>query len=371
MGAAASPACSPGFSRAGASMMCVCANEAQAGLGRARCVRYVFCYNVSAINANCTLSWLQIVTMSSSRLNVGYSAFLVTLALAHGEEACDFGPTHHSHLVLPLAESAGQCKQRSSPFFLSHGATFFCPHTFDVKLLGTIVEDDARAALCDDHFKSVAAGQSPKHVLRPTLPAGGLPALGRGEMSSWTSPVMYHVHNFGKDNDSGPDKGWNVTVIRNETTTINVVRVLYGRRLEMQPRPAALTYLAHSAHGAAGKAVLSHYISTSGASGFDHILTAGLSAAHGADPVTLRADWPTFLTINYRNDDFRWRLKTGDDVDGELHVYDAHGLPTTTKVRVKVSLDYYAGTSDGFAGFGTMCPMKAPAPQSPTTCFLA
>jgi hypothetical protein len=40
-------------------------------------------------------------------------------------------------------------------------------------------------------------------VLRPDLPAGGLPALARGELSSWVSSVMYHVHSFGSDNDAG------------------------------------------------------------------------------------------------------------------------------------------------------------------------
>jgi hypothetical protein len=31
-------------------------------------------------------------------------------------------------------------------------------------------------------------------------------------------------------------------------------------------------------------------------------------------------------------------------------------------------MDYYAGTSDGFAGFGTVCSNKG-GPQSPTTCI--
>ena len=148
--------------------------------------------------------------------------------LAAGDK-CNFGPTHHSHLVLPLASSAADCKATGAHFILSHGATFFCPHTFDVKLLATIVEDDARATLCDAHFNALISGDSSKIVLRPTLPAGGLPALAHGELDSWVSPVMYHVHNFGKDNDAGPDAGWNVTMVRNTSTTIKVVRVLYGR----------------------------------------------------------------------------------------------------------------------------------------------
>lgn len=313
-------------------------------------------------------------------------------AAAADNSACDFGPTHHSHLALPLANDRDACKQADAHFFLSHGATWFCPHTYDIKLLATIVEDGARETLCDSHFASVGKkGVSPKHVLRPTLPAGGLPALGRGEMASWASPVLYHVHSFGKDNQAGPDAGWNVTIIRNETSTINVVRVLYGRRLDAEPSPSALTYLVHGVGGggADGEAVLSHYISTSGASGFDHIVKASLrhdvpgqdgteegalssSSSSASQPVALRSEWPTFLTIDGRPDDVKQRLKAGGaPVAGRLHVSDASGLPATVAVRVSVTLDYYSGTSDGFAGFGTMCPTKPPAPQSPTTCFPA
>ena len=127
---------------------------------------------------------------------VAFSSSSSSSVLASSAD-CDFGPTHHSHLVLPLAANAEECKLANASFLLSHGATFFCPHTFDVKLLGHLAEEDARNTLCDTHFESVERGVSSKMVLRPTLPAGGLPALARGEMSSWESPVMYHVHNFG------------------------------------------------------------------------------------------------------------------------------------------------------------------------------
>ena len=312
-------------------------------------------------------------------------SFLVAVQGRHAysvvnADTCDFGPNHHSHLVLPLADSIVACTQADSLFFLSHGATWFCPHTYDVKLLATVAEDEARATLCKSYFGSLAKHESPKHVLRPTLPAGGLPALGRGEMASWQSPVLYHVHNFGKNNDAGPDDGWNVTTIRDATTTVNVVRVLYGRRLDAQPKPAALTYLAHGVGNAQapGVHVLSHYISTSGSSGFDHILTASIthpaSSPKAGQPIALRSEWPTFLTIDGRADDFAQRLKPSGgppyaNISARLHVSDPSGLPDPMEVVVSVYIDYYSGTSDGFAGFGTMCPIKPPAPQSPTTCF--
>ena len=61
------------------------------------------------------------------------STILLAIALARGDD-CNFGPTHHSHLTLPRAASRDACKKQHATFFLSHGATFFCPHTYDVKL---------------------------------------------------------------------------------------------------------------------------------------------------------------------------------------------------------------------------------------------
>ena len=284
------------------------------------------------------------------------------------DATCNFGPTHHSHLVLPTSSNLADCQLPSSTFLMSHGATFFCPHTFDVKLLATIDEDAARVTLCETHFTALAHGHSSQMVLRPTLPAGGLPALSRGQMASWTSPVMYHVHNFGANNAAGPDDGWNVTTVRNKTTTIQVQRVLYGRLLDVQPLPSQLTYLAHNA---SGSIVLSHYISTSGSSGFDQILKVNIHDAKTPSRTysPLRSTWPTYLTMDGRSDIIADVLAKGDiDIAGTLHIYDGNGLPQTQKVVVTVTLDYYLGASDGFAGFGTMCATKAPQPQSPTTC---
>lgn len=289
---------------------------------------------------------------------------LLAIALARGDD-CNFGPTHHSHLTLPRAASRDACKKQDATFFLSHGATFFCPHTYDVKLLATIVEDGARATLCDSHFDAVATGASTKHVLRPTLPAGGLPALAHGEMAEWTSHVMYHVHSFGTDNDAGPDAGWNVTTIRNATTTIRVTRVLYGRKLDIQPAPRWLTFLAHSF--GTDDVILSHYISTSGESGFDAIVTGKVVGS----AVTLREDWPLVAQFPGLADNLtvaESALTPGATVSATVLTYDERGLPASVTVDVTVASFYYGGASDGFAGFGTMCWAKPPAPQSPSTC---
>lgn len=284
------------------------------------------------------------------------------------DDPCNFGPTHHSHLLLPTADTLHECLAPGAKFVMSHGATFFCPHTFDVKLLGTIEEAEAQTLLCNTHFASIHSGVSSKMVLRPTLPAGGLPALAHGETSTWQSPVMYHVHNFGKDNDAGPDQGWNVTIVRNTTTTVHFKRI-YGRQLDVEPRPPVLTYLAHSG-GKPGKAILSHYISTSGPSGFDQIFKADVVTSSDGSAVSLSDSWPTFITIPGRQDDLAHRLSaTVAKAAGLLHTYDDKGLPVELPVQVTVTLDYYFGTSDGFAGFGTMCPMKPPNPQSPSTCI--
>ena len=81
-------------------------------------------------------------------------------AAAFSADACNFGPTHHSHIVLPLASDRTSCAKQGAHFFMSHGATFFCPHTFDVKLLATIQEGDARKTLCDKHFDGVDTKKS-------------------------------------------------------------------------------------------------------------------------------------------------------------------------------------------------------------------
>jgi hypothetical protein len=176
---------------------------------------------------------------------------------------------------------------------------------------------------------------------------------------------MYHINAFGKDNSAGPGEGWNSTTIRNTDTTVNVERVLYGRLLELQPAPSSLTYLAH--YAGSGKAVLSHYISTSGASGFDQILAATVTV--NGKPFNLRTTWATYITIPGANDNTLERLTlTGKPVTGLAYSYDANFLPITVTVTITVTLEYYIGTSDGFAGFGTMCPF-ASGPQSPSTCM--
>jgi hypothetical protein len=146
----------------------------------------------------------------------------------------------------------------------------------------------------------------------------------------------------------------------------------------VQPRPAALTYLAHSNPYAqhqvtnAPNAVLSHFISTSGRSGFDQLFTAWLKSPTGQF-VQLRETWPLFVTVPSRADAFDGRLTARDpSVAAVLHGYDAlTGLPTELPCTIELGLDYYAGISDGFAGYGTMC-FDAPGssgPRSPTTCM--
>jgi hypothetical protein len=277
------------------------------------------------------------------------------------DKTCDFGPTHHSHIILPLEETEAGCNSADAEFFMSHGATFFCPHTWDVKILATIQEDEARATLCASYFKS--KDTFPIHAFRPTLPAGGLPAEALGTLKTWTSPVLYHVFNFGENNDAGPDAGWNLTTIRNATSTVQIKQVLYGRQIDVQPAPKELTYLLHAPAGSK-TTILTHFISTGGDSGFDNLLTVTIKA----DNLKLRSSWPLYLTIPARADSFVKRLKAGESDNGIVHTYDEKtGLPVEVDVNVSVVLDYYAGTSDGFAGFGTVCPTSGP--RAPTVCL--
>jgi len=280
--------------------------------------------------------------------------------------SCNIGPMHHAHLILPIADTEASCLKDSARFMLSHGATFFCPHTWDVKLLVHIVEDDARATFCKSFFDAVAAGVTATHAFRPTLEQGGLPAEALGQLKTWKSEWIYWVHEFGKDNDAGPGAGWNTTTIRSEPTTVVIEQVLYSRQFDLQPSPAHLTYLAHAPLDGK-KIVLSHYISTSGASGFDHLLTVHMRR-HDGIPLELRPSWPLYLTFPDKKDHWNSKLTTGESYDAELHVYDTKTLlPKTVAVEVTVDLDYYSGQSDGFAGFATMCPSGHP--RSPSVCM--
>lgn len=63
---------------------------------------------------------------------------LIVLSTAQSQTECNF-ESHHSHLVIPLAKDVSSCSASNALFFLSHGATFFCPHTYDVKLVGIVV----------------------------------------------------------------------------------------------------------------------------------------------------------------------------------------------------------------------------------------
>jgi hypothetical protein len=212
---------------------------------------------------------------------------------------------------------------------------------------------------------------------------------------------MYHVHSFGSSNAAGPppspkeageakaaplspppagdSTNWNVTVlIDQKPTTVTIVRVMYGRKLNVQPPPPVLTYLLHQTNttGTGTETtppplpIITHYISTSGASGFDQIGTIEMmTAAADATLPALRTTWPTILTVPSRTDSMRDRLTAAAAwTDALLHVYDNDGNAATVAVRVRVALDYYAGASDGFAGYGTMCAIAAPHPQSPALC---
>jgi hypothetical protein len=325
---------------------------------------------------------------------VAVAILLISGAKAHGNmfgdgqgslapfPQCNTGPMHHGHLVLPIGVSnADECSKSGTKFFLSHGATFFCPHTWDIKLVASLDDDAARQSLCSSYFENLALGENPIHLFRPTLDQGGLPASALGQLTEWDTPAIYHINSFGTDNDAGPDNGWNMTTIYDNTVTVTIDKVAYSRQFELQPAPAHLTYLVHAplaTEEETNTVILSHYISTGGDAGFDHITTVKMLRTDGENLV-LRASWPLYVTFDKYPDAYIHRLKATEGPKGDLprhtyhghlHIYDtATGLPTQVEVEVQIVLDYYHGTSDGFAGFGTVCPNNVDAPNSPTMCM--
>ena len=78
--------------------------------------------------------------------------------------------------------------------------------------------------LCSSYFSNYI--KAPMHAFRPTLDQGGLPAEALGQLTSWTSPVIYHVNSFDEGNpDAGPDDGWDVDTIYNKTVTVTIDQV--------------------------------------------------------------------------------------------------------------------------------------------------
>ena len=163
-----------------------------------------------------------------------------------------------------------------------------------------------------------------------------------------------------------------MTEIYSSPVNVTLDRVLYSRQFDLQPSPAKLTYLAHAPQAAGtvpGTVVVSHYISTGGASGFDHLAYVTITRVDGK-PLQLRPSWPLYVTFD-TEDAYANRLMMNDGgYTGTLHVYDGvSNLPSTLQVKVTMTMDYYAGISDGFAGFGTVCPLNVGAPNSPTMCL--
>jgi hypothetical protein len=283
---------------------------------------------------------------------------------------CNVGPMHHTHLIIPLAATEQECAQDTSRFMLSHGATFFCPHTWDIKLLVNIEEDGPRQATCTSYFNAIKNGQSPIHAFRPTLGQGMLPAEALGQLTEWISPFIYWVHDFGYNTnpDAGIDNGWNTTTIWDGPVKVNINQVLYSRQFDLQPSPPNLTYLVHKpSYG--NNIILSHYISTSGQSGFDHIVTCNMIRDDG-QPLVLRSTWPLYLTVPGVIDSNTTRFQIGTNYSALLNIYNTNNLkPMTLAVTLSVKMDYYYGYADGFSDFEDICPTNLMAAASPTMCI--
>ena len=148
---------------------------------------------------------------------------------------------------------------------------------------------------------------------------------------------------------------------------MNLEQVLYSRQLELQPAPSALTYLVHAPQNGT-TIVMSHYISTGGASGFDHLVVANMTRVDGLE-LELRPTWALSWTLPGVAEANSTRLAMGTGYTGFLSVIsESTNLPTTLDVIVNVEIDYYFGSNDGFADFYTVCP-DVGGPDSPTTCL--
>jgi len=293
-----------------------------------------------------------------------------------GHEAnslCNF-ENHHSHLVIPLTTTEEACGAEGAKFLFSHGATFFCPHTFDVKLLGTFSNNTQQQVLCsnffdayDEYSPTAEVPVSLKFVLRPTLPVNGLPATGAELTTQWTSPVLYYVYNFGNDSSAGPDNGWNTTTLLNEDITVNFQRALYFREFDLAAvKPSSLSYLLYRVPTSDGveRYFLTHYITS--APDFDQIIF--LTSV--SSPVPIRRRWPVRVEVPNVPNEYDHRLLGGDNVAVTMYVNDPQtGLPVSYTVQLETGIEIYSGIDDGFADFGYNCPFPPPYPQARGLCY--
>eukprot|EP01104_Vermistella_antarctica_P021045 TRINITY_DN9286_c0_g1_i1.p1 TRINITY_DN9286_c0_g1~~TRINITY_DN9286_c0_g1_i1.p1 ORF type:complete len:338 (+),score=40.63 TRINITY_DN9286_c0_g1_i1:107-1120(+) len=293
---------------------------------------------------------------------------------------CNF-PDHHSHLVIPLTSTLEQCQQPDAQFLLSHGATFFCPHVYDVKLRATFSDVNVQSLACSTFFNATASGHvSPTVVLRPTLPRNGLPASGLGITNTWNSPIMYHVKQFGTNAAAGPGDGWITDTLYNQTNITVNFEPIYFRSFDLAtPSVSALTYLVYNSTNGNSftggnytdnfALYLTHYITT--APNFDHITqVTGITMitddndTAALDPL-IRNEWPLLLSFPGIDDTFDNRLPPyTQNMKAVLSTNDPMNNSTmSVTVMVETGASIYAGVSDGFAAFGENCEYTHPPAQ--------
>eukprot|EP01095_Lingulamoeba_sp_RSL-Kostka_P007851 TRINITY_DN2558_c0_g1_i1.p1 TRINITY_DN2558_c0_g1~~TRINITY_DN2558_c0_g1_i1.p1 ORF type:complete len:258 (+),score=70.19 TRINITY_DN2558_c0_g1_i1:252-1025(+) len=252
-------------------------------------------------------------------------------------------------------------------FLLGHGATFFCPHTYDVKLIANFEDNKQQTTLCQHFFNSLQSGESIKYALRPTLAINGLPATGQGYSREWTSPVLYHVWNFGNDSDAGPGNGWNTTTIINDNITVNNFNVSYFREFEISPGFTQLSYLLHAHEDGVTsnvRYVLTHYVSN--APNFEQILYVNITS--NTDKIR-KNGYAMFIDIPGYKDTFDQRLTAGSIVKANLYSVDENYNEVQYTLSLEVTHEYYAGVDDGFADFKYYCYFAPPHPQSRSLCI--
>jgi hypothetical protein len=277
-------------------------------------------------------------------------AISLVVALAWASP-CDFASSH-GFLVLPLSDNATDC-QSTNAFLLSHGATFSCPHGYNVKLTATIADDGARSAVCSALYSRSGRGWV---VVGPSLPENGLPDIGNGVIDRFVSDILL-VSAFGNAS-SGPGDGW-----QSQTIATNVKFFTKPLFMHQFSRDSpSLSMLTYNAFRVGEQVWLTHYITV--APNFEHILRVD-SVELGSYLKT--GAWP--LTVSFDNGDVvTSRLQQNETRIGLVQLYSSRGHVYQATASVDVSIDYYSGVDDGFVVLDEQCSLPPPYPQSPQMC---
>lgn len=173
---------------------------------------------------------------------------------------------------------------------------------------------------------------------------------------------MFLIFPARDSNQSGPDQGWNLTTLYNQSIKVEFQAVYFREFGLAQPKPQQLTYLLFNA---SNNLILTHYITS--APDFDDIVLVDSIDEN----VNIPSNWPLVVTFDHFPDKQNV-LKEHTKFQAHLQAQYASGSFEKQELLKPISLNLgrriYTGVDDGFADFGRNCEIPPPHPQHRSLC---